>query len=359
MSTKLVAVRLLKGGQPAVDSRDVRLQGADAAVDGRDRAPQAVEVCDEGVAPVRLAFGPAVAGYLQGRAVAQDGLAGERGLAQDVPDHHRSELCLDQVEDPASFGARGVGKVAGVQGTQIIGAQEAPVRFRFGPAIAPEPQRGLVAEDGVALEGRFQQKVPYDSGGKLLLDQVEDVAAFRARRAHEVAGVRGGLVQEARDGVVDFRLGPPRGPILQERGCEQRIQLRTGIEEGIGLGRGVVVAQIHVAQRVCNLLIHFGPRVEVEQRGDDLGIDLGAVVVARQSRADGRGHRAAGGVVAELAGHEARHLPLVPVGHQGRGDEGLHLRLVLELGQVQGVDGSGDRCARLQLRVGFAAGIAV
>ena len=50
---------------------------------------------------------------------------------------------------------------------------------------------------------------------------------------------------------------------------------------------------------------------------------------------------------------------MVPVGHQGRGDEGQHLRLVLELGQVQGVDGSGDRCARLQLRVGFAAGVAV
>ena len=64
-------------------------------------------------------------------------------------------------------------------------------------------------------------------------------------------------------------------------------------------------------------------------------------------------------VVAELAGHEARHLPLVPVGHEGRGDEGQHLRLVLELGQVQGVDGGGDRCARLQLRVGFAPGVAV
>ena len=69
------AAAVLQGGDAAVDGRDVRLQGADAAVDGRDRAPQAVEVCDEGVAPVRLAFGPAVAGYLQGRAVAQDGLA--------------------------------------------------------------------------------------------------------------------------------------------------------------------------------------------------------------------------------------------------------------------------------------------
>ena len=70
-------------------------------------------------------------------------------------------------------------------------------------------------------------------------------------------------------------------------------------------------------------------------------------------------HGAARGVVGELAGHEARHLPLVPVGHQGHGDEGLDLRLILELGQVQGVDGGGDRCARLQLRVSLATGVGV
>ena len=143
------------------------------------------------------------------------------------------------------------------------------------------------------------------------------------------------LGQEARagDGVVDLRLGSPAGPVLGQGRCQQRIQLGAGVIQRLRFGLRVVVAQIHVPQRVCNLLIHFGPRVEVEQRGDDLGIDLAAVVVARQSRADGRGHRAAGGVVAELAGHEARHLPLVPVGHQGRGDEGLRLRLVLELGR--------------------------
>ena len=99
--------------------------------------------------------------------------------------------------------------------------------------------------------------------------------------------------------------------------------------------------------------------VEVEQRGDDLGVDLAAVVVARQSRADGRGHRAAGGVVGQLARHVGRDLRLVPVQRQGRGDEGLDLRFVLELGQVQGVDGCGDRRTRLQLRVGFAPGVAV
>ena len=64
-------------------------------------------------------------------------------------------------------------------------------------------------------------------------------------------------------------------------------------------------------------------------------------------------------VVTELAGHVGRDLRLVPEGRQGRGDQGLHLRFALELGQVQGVDGGGDRCARFQLRVGFAPGVAV
>ena len=75
-------------------------------------------------------------------------------------------------------------------------------------------------------------------------------------------------------------------------------------------------------------MIHFGLRVEVQQSRDDLGIDLAAVVVARQSRADGRGHRAAGGVVGQLAGHVGRDLRLVPVGHQPTGDEGQHPRLL-------------------------------
>ena len=60
------------GGRDAVDRQVGRggdaaavLQGGQAVVDGRDRAPQAVEVCDEGIPPVRLAFAPAVAADLQ------------------------------------------------------------------------------------------------------------------------------------------------------------------------------------------------------------------------------------------------------------------------------------------------------
>ena len=216
-------------------------------------------------------------------------------MAQQIPDHHGGELGLDQVEDPASFGARGVGEVAGVQGAQVIGPQ---VRFRLGPAIAAEAQRGLVAQDGVALEGRFQEQIPYYSGRELLLHQVEDVPALCARRADEVAGVCGRLVQEASDGVVDLGLRSAAGPVLQEGGRELAVQHRAGVvgQQLVGhvalhrgscavgqqlaghvalrLGLRVVVAQIHRARRgVGDGLIRFGPRVEVEQRGDDLAID--------------------------------------------------------------------------------------
>ena len=130
-------------------------------------------------------------------------------------------------------------------------------------------------------------------------------AAVGADREVARVCLRLGEEPRAGDGVVDLGLGPPAGPVLGQGRCQQRIQLGAGVIQRLRFGLRVVVAQIHVPQRVCNLLIHFGPRVEVEQRGDDLGIDLAAVVVARQSRADGRGHRAAGGVVTELAAHEA------------------------------------------------------
>ena len=262
------------------------------------------------------------------------------------------------MEKAVAFGHRRIpSEVPGVERREVAVAQVPPVSFRFRIGVAGELERGF-REDGVGRQGRPGQE-GLDHGRRHVGAHQGLEARVGADR--EVARVRLRLGQEARagDGVVDLRLGPPRRPILQERGCEQRVQFRTGIEEGIGLGRGVIGREVHVAQGICNLLIHFGPRVEVEQRGDDLGIDLAAVVVAGQGRGDGRGHRAAGGVVGQLAGHEARHLPLVPVGHQGRGDEGQHLHLVLELGQVQGVDGGGDRCARFRLGVGFAAGVAV
>ena len=161
-------------------------------------------------------------------------------------------------------------------------------------------------------------------------------------------------------------LGSRAGPILGERGRELGVQLGPRVireqlagHVALRLGLGVVIRQIHVPQRIGNLLIDFGPGVEVQQSRDDLGIDLGAVVVAGQGRGDGRGHRAARGVVTELARHVGRDFRLVPIGHQLAGDEGQHLRLGPVLGQVEGIDGSRDRCARFRLRVSLAAGVAV
>ena len=91
----------------------------------------------------------------------------------------------------------------------------------------------------------------------------------------EVARVGQRLGQEARagDGVVDLGLGPRAGPVLGERGRELGIQLGPRVEReklaghvALRLGLRVVVAQIHVPQGVCDLLIDFGLRVECRSR---------------------------------------------------------------------------------------------
>ena len=157
------------------------------------------------------------------------------------------------------------------------------------------------------------------------------------------------------------------GPVLSQGRCRQRVQFGPRIKRqqlaghvALHLGSCPVGRQIHRARHgVGDGLVRFGPRVEIQQCRDDLAVDLAAVVVAGKGRGDGRGHGGRRGVVGQLARHEARDLRLVPVGHQLAGDEGQHLHLGPVLAQVEGVDGSGDRCTRLRLRVGFAAGVAV
>ena len=270
-----------------------------------------------------------------------------------------SELVLDEVEEAVALGHRRVpSKVPCVERREAAAAQVPPVRLRLGVGVAGELERG-VREDGGGQEGLHLRR--RDVGAQQGLE-----APVGADQEVPPVGLRLGEEARAGDGIVDLRLGSPRRPVLGERGCELGIQLGPRVEReqlaghvALRLGLRVVIAQIHVPQGVCDLLIDFGLGVKIQQSRDDLGIDLAAVVVAGQGRGDGRGHRAAGGVVTELARHVGRDLRLVPVGHQGRGDEGLDLRFVLELGQVQGVDGCGDRRTRLQLRVGFAPGVAV
>ena len=298
------AATVLQGGDAAVDGADVRLQRAHAAVDGRDRAAERVEGGHQGVAAVALGLAPAVRLDLDDAAVAQDRPPGEGRPEEQAADEVRRELLLYEVEDAVAVGHRRVpSEVPGVKRREVAAAQVAPVRFCLGIRIARQLERG-VREDGVGRQGRPGQEGLDHRGGDVGAHQGLEAAVGADR---EVARVCLRLRQEPRagDGVVDLGLGPPAGPVLQERRCQQRIQLCAEVEERIGLGRGVITGKIHVAQGICNLLIHFGPRVEVEQRGDDLGVDLAAVVVARQSRADGRAHGAARGVVTELAGHEA------------------------------------------------------
>ena len=359
------AAAVLQGGDAAVDGADVRLENAHAAVDGRDRASERVEGGHQGVAAVALGLAPAVCLDLDDAAVAQDGAPGEGRPEEQAADDLGRELVLDEVEEAVALGHRRIpSEVPGVERREAAVAQVPPVGLRFRIGVAGELERGF-REDGVGRQGRPGQK-GLDLGRR-------DVGAHQGLEApvgadREVPGVGQRLGEEARagDGVVDLRLGSPRRPVLGEGRCQQRIQLGPRVERqklvghvALRLGLRVVIREIQVPQRIGNLLIDFGPGVEIQQSRDDLAIDLAAVVVAGQGRGDGRGHRAAGGVVDQLASHVGRDLRLVPVGHQGRGNEGQHLRLVLELGQVQGVDGGGDRCASFRLRVSLAAGVAV
>ena len=359
------APAVLQGGDAAVDGADVRLQGAHAAVDGRDRASERVEGGHQGVAAVALRLAPAVRLDLDDAAVAQDGPPGEGRPEEQASYEAGRELLLDEVEEAVALGHRGVPhKISGVERREAAVAQVPPVRLRLGVGVAGELERGF-SEDGGGRQGRPGQE-RLDHGRRHVGAHQGLEARVGADREVPLVGQRLGQEARAGDGVVDFRLGSRTSPVLGERGRELGIQLGPRVEReklvghvALRLGLRVVIREIHVSQGVCDLLIDFGPRVEVQQSRDDFGIDLGAVVVAGQGRGDGRGHRAAGGVVGQLARHVGRDLRLVPVGHQLAGDEGQHLRLGPVLGQVEGVDGSCDRCARLQLRVGFAPGVAV
>ena len=164
-----------------------------------DGGPQTVEGCDQRIARVRLALRPTVAGDLEGAAVAQDGLGGERGLAQQVADAVGGALRLHQIDDAPSLSAAVGDEVPGVQGYEIAGPQEAAVRFgrtscRFGCGAwtgSPESRRPSAA---------FQEEVADNPGRELLLDEIEDVPRLSAGSSRQVAGVAGRLVQETRAG---------------------------------------------------------------------------------------------------------------------------------------------------------------
>ena len=68
--------------------------------------------------------------------------------------------------------------------------------------------------------------------------------------------------------------GSPRSPVLGESGRELGIEfgprvIREKLAGALRFGLRVVIAQIHVPQRIGDLLIDFGPGVEVQQSRDD------------------------------------------------------------------------------------------
>ena len=143
---------------------------------------------------------------------------------------------------------------------------------------------------------------------------------------------------------------------MGQRGCEQRIQLGSGVirQQLVGhvalcLGAGVIVRQIHGARRgIGDGLVYFGPRVEIQQSSYYLAVDLTGIIIARQCRADAGANGGTRGVVGQLSRHEARDFALIPVGQQGLVDQELHLRSVLVLADVQGVNSIGDGCVHLR-----------
>ena len=284
-------------GREAVDGEVRRGVHARTVLQVRDPLAQTVEIGDEGVAGVALTFAPAVAGDLEGAAVAQDGLGGEGRLAQQVPDDFRGELGLDEVVDAGAFGAGGHREVPRVQRSQVVGPQEAAVRLCLGPGVAPDAQGGLVAQDGVADQRRLEEQVPHDAGRELLLDQVPDLPRLCTGSSDEVPGVPRRLVQEAGAGDLGVHLGggvvveQRYVDLVDDRGLELRPAHVDAHQPGDGvryflvrLGRGVVGREVRAARHgVGDGLVGFGPRVEVQQGRDDLVVDLAAAVVARRA----------------------------------------------------------------------------
>ena len=261
-------------------------------------------------------------------------LAGEGRPEEQAAYEPRRELLLDEVEEAVALGHRGVPhKIPGVERREVAAAQVPPVRFCLRIGVAGELERG-VREDGGGRQGRPGQE-GLDHGWRHVGAHQGLEACIGADREVPLVGQRLGQEPRAGDGVVDLGLGPRAGPVLGEGGRELGVQFGPRVERqqlaghvALRLGLRVVIAQIHRARRgVGDGLVHFGLRVEVQQSRDDLGINLEAVVVAGQGRGDGRGHRAARGVVTELARHVGRDFRLVPIGHQLAGDEGQHLRL--------------------------------
>ena len=185
-----------------------------------------------------------------GRRREEGGGRREEGEEQAADEVGR-ELLLDEVEEAVALGHRRV--VPGVERREVVAAQIAPVRFRLGVGVAGELERG-VREDGVDPQGRPRQE-RLDHWGRHVGARQGLEASVGADRRVSACAWEGG-------GVVDLGLGSRAGPVLQEGGRELGIQFGPRVVRqqlaghvALRLGLGVVVRQIHVPQRIGNLLI--------------------------------------------------------------------------------------------------------
>ena len=69
-----------------------------------------------------------------------------------------------------------------------------------GPAVDSDAERGLVPQNRVARQRRFQEEVADNPGRELLLDEIVDVPRLSAGSSRQVAGVARRLVQETHAG---------------------------------------------------------------------------------------------------------------------------------------------------------------
>ena len=75
----------------------------------------------------------------------------------------------------------------------------------------------------------------------------------------------------------------------------------------LGFRGGEVGRQVHAAGHgIGDVLVHFGPCVEIEQSSYYLAVDLTGIIITRQCRADAGADGGTRCVVGQLSRHEAR-----------------------------------------------------
>ena len=149
VSTKLVAVRLLTvksavGATPPLFSKVVRRLSMEVTVE-----PRLLKVATRGYRESDWPLLQQSQEICRVDPFPSMGCADRRLWHRRFADDLRRELCLDQVVDPAAFGAGRHREVTSIERPHVVCVQEAAVRLGLAPGVAPDAQGGLVAQDRV------------------------------------------------------------------------------------------------------------------------------------------------------------------------------------------------------------------